>query len=103
MFSVCFPYCLIRREDGRYVATNRRYKPIGYNTDQWVDYDTLPICHSVAISPATASRLDHRGRSDLDRIYLYGGESVPETNPAEMQAYLERLAILGRLKIDGSD
>lgn len=34
------PYCLIRQADGRYAVVNRRYKPLGYITSDWVDYQS---------------------------------------------------------------
>lgn len=93
------PYCLIRQPDGRYVCVNRDYKPLGFNTRDWVTYGNLPIAFTLpTLTAANAARISYKGSDDLDRIYLYNDGSVPTETPANMAAYLERLAILMRLK-----
>ncbi|SDF69280.1 hypothetical protein SAMN05216571_101240 [Onishia taeanensis] len=95
------PYCLKRQEDGGYVITNRNYEPIGFMTGQFVHYEDYPVSVSIKnLTPKVASKLDHRGRDDLDAIFLYGDGSNPERGKAEAQAYFERLAVLMSLKIE---
>ncbi|CBV44080.1 hypothetical protein [Halomonas elongata] len=96
-----FPYCMQRQGDGRYVITNRNYKPLGFMTGQFVSYEDHPISVSVKnLTPEVASQLDHRGRDNLDAIYLYGDGNNPELGNAEAQAYFERLGILMSLEIE---
>ncbi|XKE45732.1 hypothetical protein LG302_00905 [Halomonas organivorans] len=93
------PYCLLLQEDGRYVITNRNYKPIGFMTGQWVDYDQYPVAVRLkGMTQELLGKLDHRGRADSDRIYLYGDGTSPDLGKAEAQAYFERLALLMSLQ-----
>ncbi|WP_445496771.1 hypothetical protein [Pseudomonas sp. 8(2025)] len=95
-----FPYCIQRQEDGTYVFTNRNYKPIGFMTGGWVNYDDSPIGVKISeLTPTLAARLDHKGRDNLDRIYLYGDSCVPTADQKYMDAYLGRLGILMKLRI----
>jgi hypothetical protein len=95
-----FPYCLQRQEDGRYVITNRSYKPIGFLMHDWADYNNYPVAiHIKGLTPEIAKRLDHRGRDDLESIYLYGDGTNPELGKAERDAYFERLTLLMSLKV----
>lgn len=95
-----FPYCLDRQEDGSYVLLNRNYKPIGFMSENWVNYEEHPV--SVKLKGMTArlaAELDVKGRDNLERIYLYNDGSTPTGSPEDMQAYLGRLARLMKLQI----
>lgn len=97
------PYCLVRLGDGRYIAVNRDYKPIGgTRADGWVDYDSHP--HAVklnGLTPQRIARLAVKGEAEPDgRIYLYNDGCVPTSSQANWDAYAARLAILAKLTID---
>lgn len=95
------PYCLDRQPDGRYAVLNRRYKPVGFVTSEWVDYAAHPVLVRVkGLDPATAARLSIDGRGDLDRIYLYNDATCPTASAANMRLYLDRLAILAGLTVE---
>ncbi len=95
------PYCLDRQDDGRYAILNRLYKPVGFNTSEWVDYSAYPVCVKVrGLGPATARKLSCHGHGDLDRIYLYNDGCVPTRSPDAMAAYLEKLQILASLRVE---
>lgn len=97
-----FPYCLDRQEDGSYVLLNRNYKPIGFMSDEWVNYDEHPVGVNIkGLTPNIAAGLDARGREELDRIYLYNDGYIPTDSAESMQAYLARLAKLMALRIAG--
>lgn len=98
--DLALPYCLMRQPDGRYVAVNRQYKPLGFMTKEWVDYQRFPIAfHLDPLTPTLAMKLSYRGGADLDRIYLYGSSCPPTYSEADLRGYLGRLAILLSLTI----
>jgi len=45
--TVALPYCLKKMEDGTYIILNRRYKPIGFNSQEHVIYEDYPIHHKI--------------------------------------------------------
>lgn len=98
---VYLPYCLLRQEDGSYVVTNRRYKPVGMTVTDHVDYMALPVrVKFKRLTAASAARIDVRGRAELDRIYLYNDSTVPTLSQADWDAYCERLRRLAALKLE---
>jgi hypothetical protein len=97
---VHLPYCIDRQEDGSYVVLNREYKPLGFKTNERIDYSVYPIgVRLPGLRPATAAKISYSGSSDLSRIYLYEDGCVPTDKPAYMEAYLKRLAHFAKLKI----
>lgn len=97
---VFLPYCLLRQDDGSYVVTNRRYKPVGMVTTAHVDYMAHPVrVKFKRLTAATARKLDYAGRDDLERIYLYNDGCLPTDSQAHWQAYSARLQILAKLQV----
>ena len=41
--SFFLPYCLRRQPDGRWLLLNRHYKPVGFFTKRYIDYDDPPV------------------------------------------------------------
>jgi hypothetical protein len=98
--SVHLPYCLKRLPDGRYVVLNREYKPLGFQTQEWIEYEQYPIAVTLKrFGPKTAARISWKGSPDLAWIYLYDDGCYPTASAADMQAYLKRLAILAKLEV----
>lgn len=93
-----FPYCIVHLEDGRFIVLNRNYKPLGVQTEEWVDYDQHPSAIRLAITPAVASKLSWNRSDSIDRIYLYDDGCVPTDSADHMKAYLERIAVLMAVK-----
>ena len=80
---VHLPYCLKRLEDGCYVVLNRHYKPLGFLTNDWVDYEAYPVVMKFkGLTPKVAAKLSYKGSEDLAMIYLYNDGCVP-TNSAQ--------------------
>lgn len=99
--SVCLPYCLKRQEDGRYIALNREYKPLGFTKRDHVDYGDYPIAMKLkGMTAKKAAALDVDGRANLDWIYFYNDGCIPTDSAAHMHAYLGRLAALAKMKLD---
>lgn len=98
--AVYMPYCLQRQEDGRYAILNREYKPLGFLTREWITYSDYPVCAKIkGIGPATARKLSYKGSEDTDWIFLYNDGCNPCHGPEEMEAYLKKLSLLGKLRI----
>lgn len=99
--SVYLPYCLKKQEDGSYVVLNREYKPVGFNTRDYIQYDEHPVSSRLkGIGPGTAKKLSCEVSENTDVIYLYNDGCVPVHSKANMDAYLKKLAILAKLDID---
>lgn len=97
---VFMPYCLKRLADGRYITLNRDYKPLGQQTREFVTYETHPTAAKMKITKATARKISWSGAEDLDVIHLYNDGCVPTRSAVAMTAYLEKLAVLAKVKIE---
>lgn len=93
------PYCLQRLSDGRYIVLNRRYKPLGWQTNEMVDYDSHPSAARIKITAPIAKKLSWKGSDDIESIYLYSGDGSPFADATESRAYAGRLAILGEILV----
>lgn len=87
-----FPYCLQRLDDGRYILVNRRYKPLGVQSNAWVTYETHPTAFPLKIIPTAARKLSYEGSADVDKIYLYNDGCVPTESAAHMKSYFHATA-----------
>ena len=67
------PMRLERLDDGRYIALNRYYKPVGTFSRERVSYETSTSAFRFArqITEQDAINLSFRGESDLNAIVLY--------------------------------
>lgn len=94
LVSVMFPYC-IQREPGSagYVLLNQDYKPIGFSTSEWIEYEKYPIIHRIRITPKTAATLSWKSDSNIEKIMMY---SKP-LKLSDVPNYFERLAHLSKL------
>ncbi|MCX4156164.1 MULTISPECIES: hypothetical protein [Paraburkholderia] len=100
--STFLPYCLQRQEDGRYAILNREYKPVGFWTRSHVDYDAYPTLVKIkGLTAKVAASISYKGSEDRDAIFLYNDGCVPTDSAANMTAYLKRIAVMAKLKIDG--
>lgn len=93
------PYCLQKQPDGRYAVLNRDYKPLGFTTAEELNYASYPILVKLRMRPATAAKLSFKGDPDVNSIFLYSDGSVPTRSAAHMRSYLEKLALLAKLRI----
>lgn len=86
-------YCLDLMPDGSYVALNRRYKPVGMTSTEWVDYEALPVRFKFkrALSARQIATLSFKGDAAPERIYLYNDGCIPTDSAAHWSAYSERL------------
>lgn len=97
---VYLPYCLQQLKDGRYIVLNRKYKPLGINSSDWVDYDSHPTAqHLKGLTAAKAKQISARGYDKLDVIHLYNDGCIPTANAENWAAYSKRLSILAELTL----
>src|SRR5262245_56006127 len=101
--AVHLPYCLERLDDGRYVVLNREYKPLGFNTSDFIKYKNYPMIavRFGRLTQKLAARVSIDGDSSLERIFLYDDGSNPIRSKKNMQEYLKRLELLAKLPITG--
>lgn len=92
--NVMLPYCLKREHESLgYVLLNRDYKPIGFNTSEWIQYEQYPIIHRIRITPQIAGKLSWNNEGDTESIMLYSRL----VSKKDMADYFERLAYLSGL------
>jgi hypothetical protein len=86
-------YCLDQMADGSYIALNRRYKPVGLTSVDWVDYEKFPVRFKFkrALSAKQIAALSCDGDTSPERIYLYADGSVPTASAASWAVYASRL------------
>lgn len=98
---VHLPYCIQKLPNGAYVVLNRGYKPIGFNTDHYLDYEAYPIgVKFKRLTAKTITKLSHNGSTDAENIYLYDDGCIPTKSTQHMKEYLDRLQILAKLKLE---
>lgn len=98
--AIFLPYCLQKQADGSYVVLNRNYKPLGFMTGEWVDYASYPIKVKMrGLKSQLAAKLSVTGKPDMDQIFLYNDSTVPTRSKKNMDMYLEKIAILAKLKL----
>ena len=94
-------YCLDQQPDGSYVALNRRYKPVGMLSTEWVKYEEFAVRFKFkrALSAKQIAALSYKGDTAPERIYLYNDGCVPTDSARDWAAYSERLGRLPAYKI----
>jgi hypothetical protein len=94
-------YCLDLLPDGRYVALNRRYKPVGMYSTEWVKYEDFPVCFKFkrALTQRQIAALSYKGDTTAQRIYFYNDGCAPTASTANWNAYADRLHRLAAYKI----
>lgn len=97
--AVYFPYCIQKEDDDTWVLLNRNYKPVGFNTDEFIDYGDYPVSMKLkGIGSATLKKLSYKNEEPTDRVYLYNDGCVPTSSTQAMASYLKKLEILLKLK-----
>lgn len=94
-------YCLERQPDGRYLALNRRYQPLGLNSASHIKEEELAkgFKFKRALSVNQIAALSFNGDTSPERIYLYDDGCIPTDSPAHWAAYSTRLARLASYKV----
>lgn len=98
------PYALAKVEDdkGGWIALNRHYKPLGFDSRTHANYSTVPLSSRIqTIRESTAKTLSWNGRGIVQResmIFLYSDCCVPTSSKRDWNSYCEKLSIIASLK-----
>ncbi len=94
-------YCLDQRPDGQWVALNRRYKPVGFSSTDWIDYEAHPVGFKFKrpLTEAQVRSLSWKGDPSPERIYLYSDSCIPTDGAQAWAAYSARLQLLAGLLV----
>lgn len=85
-----FPYCACNLDGGRQILVNRRYKPVGETSADWVDYAQFPHLHTQLQEPQLFA-ITPRGAS---KGYLFYDGCPPWDSRQDAEGYLTRLRLL---------
>lgn len=101
------PYCIKKLPSGNYIAVNRNYKPIGFSSNAWVDYEaTGGTFKFKRLTKELAIKISYDGQGWRRRsdgtwlLYLYNDGCIPTKSNAGMGSYLRRLGLLLKLKVE---
>lgn len=99
------PYCLQKTTDGKWLALNRRYKPIGTTNLDWVDYNTHPnrlkIDEKVIGEITQLAPCAHPDMPDEPGIiYLFAGDPTPFTSDLDWARYTKLLKLVAAASTD---
>ena len=99
--SVFMPFCIQKQNDGRYVVLNREYNPVGFFTQEFVNYEEHPVSvRFKGIDPSIAAKISWDGSENTDNMFLYNDGGIPTESEANMKTYLAKLQILAGLRIN---
>ena len=98
--AIYLPYCIEKLKDGSWVFLNREYKPVGFNTKKYINYEEYPVATRFkGLAPAILRKLSYTGDVTGDRVYLYHDGTNPLLSPMHMKEYQKKLAILAKLRV----
>lgn len=102
--AIWMPYVLAKVEDakGGWIALNRYYKPLGFDSRVHVDYSTVPTTSRIkTIRANTAKALSWSDEGAVDdgrMIFLYNDGCVPTSSKRDWDAYCVKLSTIASLK-----
>ena len=101
--KINFPYGIELNELGKWVAFNREYKPLGWNTNEYVKYEDYPIATKFnGLTENFLIQLGNVKRDDNDKIvkvYLYDDATNPNKGGIYWDNYAEKLKMLSQIKV----
>ena len=96
--QIYLPYCLRRLDDGSWVALNRKYKPVGFNTRDWTDYDDYPVSFNFGPRDEKVLRTLSVDDDQIEGIvYLYSDSCAPDRSPRDASNYFNKLGKLMKM------
>lgn len=98
--SICLPYCLHRNEAGEWIALNRDYKPLGFNTNKWIAYEQYPIAIKYKNTKQLREKCSVSRKDDENWIFLYNDFGAPWKSKTNLNCYMENLQRLCGLEVD---
>jgi hypothetical protein len=108
---IWLPYAVKKINDkiGGWVPLNRRYKPLGVRTDQWIEYEDVPREVRIKSISVPQQKKIHHGCELAARfepntmIWLYHDSIIPTQSAKHWDSYQQRLYLLSRLKCFGAE
>lgn len=88
------PYCLKRLKSGNWIFLNRRYKPLGVKSYEYVDYDASPTMFKmggVPIKSLKAYAVLVIEYPDEALYYFYRSRAAPDSSPQASAEYYKRI------------
>ena len=77
--KVCTPYCLDKIGSDKYIILNRFYKPLGWPSQDWVDYQSIECAASwVTANECNLSVLP--ARENIPALFFYDDSCTPRSN-----------------------
>ena len=71
--SIYMPYCLQKQDDDSYLVLNREYKPVGFNTKDYIRYEDFPVATKLkGIGSGIAKQLSYKDSDNIGTIYVKG-------------------------------
>lgn len=98
---IYLPYCLVKQNNGNYLVLNWNYKPLGFATNDFLQYEDYPIeVKFRGLTKITAAKLSWNESDNVEEIFLYNDGCIPTVSDEHMEKYLKKLKILAKLKIE---
>jgi hypothetical protein len=104
------PYCLMKLPSGNYLVVNRTYKPIGFASNAWVDYESTGATFRLkGLTQKLAAKISYDGKgwrrysNYTSCLFLYNDSCLPTCNTPinrDMEGYLQRYALLAKLLVE---
>ena len=97
--AIYFPYCVEKQDDNSWVFLNRNYKPVGFNTSDFIKYEDHPVSMKLTgIRLATLRKLSCDDEKPSNKVYLYNDGCIPTSSASAMSEYLKKIEILLKLQ-----
>lgn len=98
------PYCIRVLGDGWFILLNRKYKPIGITSSEWIEYEQHPS--RVRLKGLTDARartlglnlVTHEGGSEKT-YYFYDDGTAPDRSKANWERYQDILKKLMKYEV----
>ena len=106
-FRINMPYGMRKNEKNEWFVFNREYKPLGFNTNEHIEYENYPVfvkykgltetkLQKLACSKENSIQRDENG--NIYMIWFYSDATNPKDNPRHWNDYFDRIKILSILK-----
>jgi hypothetical protein len=111
-FRINLPYGISRNDAGQWIAFNREYLPIGWNTTTGnesiiaKEYNEIPVyttypglTEKFLISIAVDEKSIHRNeKGEIVQVFLYNDRTNPTTDSNHWDSYFNRIKKLGSVE-----
>lgn len=106
-FRINMPYGMKKNDQNEWFAFNREYKPIGFNTNEYIYEEKYPVytkykgLTEAKILQLSWSKKEGITRDENGEIYmfwLYSDQTNPKDDPKYWDEYFNKIKILSKLK-----